>query len=125
MFMSEIQEKNTADKVYAAFGEIMLRLAAPGFERLLQSPVLSATFGGGEANVLVSLACLGQKTRYLTALPKSDIGRTAVRELRGFGVDTDHTLMVPDSRMGIYFLEKGANHTFSCKWVPFISCLLV
>ena len=51
----------------------MLRLASPGFERLLQSPALSATFGGGEANVLVSLACLGQKARYLTALPKNDI----------------------------------------------------
>ncbi len=109
MIIDEIHKKKTSDKIFIAFGEIMLRLAAPGFERLLQSPALSATFGGGEANVLVSLACLGQKTRYVTGLPQNDIGRAATRQLRGFGIDTDHVLMVPGSRMGIYFLEKGAN----------------
>jgi 2-dehydro-3-deoxygluconokinase len=109
MIIDEIHGKKTKDKACAAFGEIMLRLASPGFERLLQSPTLSATFGGGEANVLVSLACLGQKTRYFTALPKNDIGRAAIRQLRGFGIDTDHVLMIPDTRMGIYYIEKGAN----------------
>jgi 2-dehydro-3-deoxygluconokinase len=58
---------------------------------------------------MVSLACLGQKTRYITAVPANDIGRAAVRELRGFGIDTDGVVTVPDARMGIYFLEKGAN----------------
>ena len=60
----------------------MLRLAAPGYERLLQSPTIEATFGGGEANVLVSLACLDKRTRYLTALPKNDIAADAIRQLR-------------------------------------------
>ena len=109
MTTEKIVTSGAKDKVFAAFGEIMLRLAAPGYERLLQSPVLEATFGGGEANVLVSLACLGKRTRYLTALPKNDIAADAIRQLRGFGVDTDHILLVPGSRMGIYFLEKGAN----------------
>jgi 2-dehydro-3-deoxygluconokinase len=109
MLIDKIREANPKEKTCAAFGEIMLRLAAPDHERLLQSPLLSATFGGGEANVLVSLACLGQKTRYVTALPKNDIAQAAIRQLRGFGVDTDHVLFVPNSRMGIYFLEKGAN----------------
>jgi 2-dehydro-3-deoxygluconokinase len=106
---NDIRAKGAGDKIYAAFGEIMLRLSAPGFERLLQSPVFSATFGGGEANVLVSLACLGLGTRYITALPDNDIARAARRRLRGFGVDLDYAVTVPGSRMGIYYLERGAN----------------
>jgi 2-dehydro-3-deoxygluconokinase len=109
MSIDKIGRVSPQGKVFAAFGEIMLRLAAPDNERLLQSPLLSATFGGGEANVLVSLACLGADTRYVTALPNNDIARAALRQLRGFGVDTDHVLTVPGSRMGIYFLEKGAS----------------
>ncbi len=109
MSIDKIRKVNPKEKIFAAFGEIMLRLASPDYERLLQSPLLSATFGGGEANVLVSLACLGVNTRYATALPKNDIARAALRQLRGFGVDTDHVLLVPGSRMGIYFLEKGAS----------------
>jgi len=109
MTFEKIRTVNPKEKTVAAFGELMLRLAAPDFERLLQSPTLSATFGGGEANVLVSLACLGQQTRFLSALPKNDIAAAAIRQLRGFGVDTDHVLLVAGSRMGIYFLEKGAN----------------
>jgi 2-dehydro-3-deoxygluconokinase len=109
MTIEKILAGGAKDKIFAAFGEIMLRLAAPDNERLLQSPALSATFGGGEANVLVSLACLGKKTRYITALPANDIAAAAIRQLRGFGVDTDHILSVAGSRMGIYFLEKGAN----------------
>ena len=67
------------------FGELMLRLSPPGFERLLQSPVLVATFGGGEANVAVSLALFGIETVYITALPKNPIGDAAVRALRAEG----------------------------------------
>src|SRR5687767_15390897 len=64
------------------FGEIMLRLSPPGYERFLQSPVLNATFGGGEANVAVSLALFGLDSYYVTRLPKHDIGEAAVRALR-------------------------------------------
>jgi 2-dehydro-3-deoxygluconokinase len=72
------------------FGEVMLRLATPGYERFGQSSVLSATFGGGEANVAVSLANFGMDVRYVTRLPDNDIARACTRELRGFGVDTNH-----------------------------------
>ena len=70
------------------FGEIMLRLKSPGFERLFQSPSLEATFGGGEANVAVSCANYGMDASYVTVLPDNDIGLACARELRGFGVDT-------------------------------------
>jgi 2-dehydro-3-deoxygluconokinase len=90
------------------FGEIMLRLKSPGFERLFQSPVLEATFGGGEANVAVSLANFGLDSAFLTVLPKDDIGDACVGELRRFGVDTS-LIQRGSGRMGIYFLENGAN----------------
>ena len=89
------------------FGEIMLRLKSPAYERFFQSPSLEATFGGGEANVAVSLANYGQDVAYLTVLPKNDIGEACIRELRGFGVDTS-SIVRKDGRMGIYFLETGA-----------------
>ncbi len=89
------------------FGEIMLRLKSPGFDRLFQSPSLEATFGGGEANVCVSLANFGMETAFVTLLPKNDIGSACLRELRGFGVDVNHIVRT-DDRMGIYFLETGA-----------------
>ena len=88
-------------------GEIMLRLRAPGRERLFQSPRLEATFGGGEANVAVSLAQLGVGARFVTALPTGPIGDKAVAELRGFGVDVGAIVRRP-GRLGIYFLEAGA-----------------
>jgi 2-dehydro-3-deoxygluconokinase len=90
------------------FGEIMLRLSPPGFERLLQSPVLSATFGGGEANVAVSLAHFGLESHYLTALPPHAIGDSAIRALRAEGVRIDHIVRAGD-RVGIYFAETGAS----------------
>lgn len=90
-----------------AFGEIMLRLKSPGFERLLQSPCLEATFGGGEANVAVSLSLLGVDAAFVTALPANDIGEACLRELRAFGVDTS-CIRRTEGRMGIYFLEAGA-----------------
>jgi 2-dehydro-3-deoxygluconokinase len=90
------------------FGEIMLRLSPPGFERLLQSPVLLATFGGGEANVAVSLAQFGLDSYYVTRLPKHEIGDAVVRALRAEGVKTDFILRGGD-RVGIYFVEAGAS----------------
>ncbi len=93
----------------AAFGEIMLRLAPPGFERFLQSPQFMATWGGGEANVAVSAAQFGAKSRYITVLPKNNpIADSFVGELRRFGVDADH-IVRSAGRLGIYFVETGAN----------------
>ena len=77
------------------FGEIMLRLKAPGQERLFQSPMLEATFGGGEANVAVSLANYGMETEFLTVLPDHDIADACIRTLRYFGVRTDKILRGP------------------------------
>ncbi|MGM9554098.1 MAG: PfkB family carbohydrate kinase [Faecousia sp.] len=93
---------------YLTFGEIMLRLRSPGHERFFQSNMMEATFGGGEANVAVSLANFGEDAAYLTVLPKNAIGDACVRELRGFGVDTSRIVRA-EGRMGIYFLEAGAN----------------
>ena len=89
------------------FGEIMLRLKSPAYERLFQSPSLEATFGGGEANVSVSLANYGMETAFVTVLPTNDVGNACIRELRGFGVDTTK-IVRKDGRMGIYYLETGA-----------------
>jgi 2-dehydro-3-deoxygluconokinase len=94
------------------FGEIMLRLSPPGFERLLQSPVLGATFGGGEANVAVSLAHFGLESVYVTALPRNLLGDAAVRALRAEGVRTDR-IVRSGSRMGVYFTEAGASQRAS------------
>ena len=90
------------------FGEILLRLKAPGKERFFQSGLFEATFGGGEANVAVSLANYGEDVCYLTVLPDNPLGDACIRELRGFGVDTSRILRRP-GRLGIYFLEAGAN----------------
>lgn len=93
---------------YLTFGEIMLRLKAFGYERFFQSPLLEATFGGGEANVAVSLANYGQDVYYVTVLPKNVIGDKCVEELRRFNIDTSR-IVRGEGRMGIYFLEAGAN----------------
>jgi 2-dehydro-3-deoxygluconokinase len=91
------------------FGEIMLRLAPPAFERLLQTPHLIATFGGGEANVAVALAGFGMPAKFVTMLPRDNpIADAAIAELRRQGVDTSQILRGP-GRMGIYYLEPGAN----------------
>ena len=90
------------------FGEIMLRLKSPGLERFFQSPSLEATFGGGEANVAVSLANYGMEAGYVTVLPDNDISKACLRELRGFGVDVSN-VVYGDGRVGIYYLESGAN----------------
>jgi 2-dehydro-3-deoxygluconokinase len=93
---------------FLTFGEIMLRLKTPGNERFFQSPGFEATFGGGEANVAVALANYGCEAGFVSALPKDDIGESAIRELRKFGVNTTHVNR-SGNRVGIYFLETGAN----------------
>jgi 2-dehydro-3-deoxygluconokinase len=94
------------------FGELMLRLSPPGFERLLQTPRFVATFGGGEANVAVSLAQFGIDSAYITALPTHAIGDAAVRALRAEGVDT-RLIVRGGSRIGIYYAETGASQRAS------------
>lgn len=89
------------------FGEIMLRLATPGYLRFSQTNELSATFGGGEANVAVSLANYGMEAEFVTRLPENDIAAACVKDLHKHGVKTDHIVYGGD-RMGIYFLETGA-----------------
>ncbi len=90
------------------FGEIMLRLAPPGLERFLQTARFTATFGGAEANVAVALASFGLAASYVTVLPPSPIADAAVAELARFGVDTTQIIRAK-GRLGIYYLEAGAN----------------
>jgi len=97
---------------FITFGEIMLRLKAPGAERLLQSPLLEATFGGGEANVAVGLARLGLDVAFVSVIPDNAVGDACVGELRKQGIDTSRIVRKGD-RLGIYFLEPGANQRAS------------
>lgn len=94
-------------KKTVTFGEIMLRLATPGYERFGQSNTLNATYGGGEANVAVSLANYGIPVSFVTRMPKNDIAKACTNELRGLGVDINDIIYGGD-RLGIYFLETGA-----------------
>lgn len=94
-------------KKVVTFGEIMLRLATPGFQRFAQAKELTATFGGGEANVAVSLANYGIDAQFVSRLPKNDIADSCVKELHKYGVKTDYVAYGGD-RLGIYFLETGA-----------------
>ena len=89
------------------FGEIMLRLSTPGYLRFSQAKSYDATFGGGEANVAVSLANYGVDVKFVTRLPENDIAKACVRDLRSYGVDTSDIVYGGD-RLGIYFLETGA-----------------
>ncbi|MCR5332163.1 MAG: sugar kinase [Lachnospiraceae bacterium] len=95
-------------KRVVTFGEIMLRLAPEGYYRFLQADTYGATYGGGEANVAVSLANFGIDAAFVTKLPKHEIGQAGVNSLRRFGVDVDDIVRGGD-RVGIYFLEKGAS----------------
>src|SRR5258708_27935611 len=91
-----------------SFGEIMLRLVPPGFERFLQSPQFVATFGGGEANVAVALAGFGNPARFVTLLPAGNpIADAFLGALRRFGVDYSHVVR-PDARFGVYLLPDWA-----------------
>jgi 2-dehydro-3-deoxygluconokinase len=94
-------------KKVVTFGEIMLRLATPGYLRFSQSNELTATFGGGEANVAVSLSNYGIPVDFVTRLPKNDIGRACMMDLRKHGVGTEN-IVWGGERLGIYFLETGA-----------------
>ncbi|MDR2764205.1 MAG: sugar kinase [Tannerella sp.] len=94
-------------KKVVTFGEIMLRLATPGYLRFIQSNHLNATFGGGEANVAVSLANYGIPTEFVTRLPQNDIAEWCLSELRKYNVGTSRIIRGGD-RIGIYFLETGA-----------------
>jgi len=103
-----LEDNTTMKQRFITFGEIMLRLRSVGHERFFQSPLLEATFGGGEANVAVSLANYGMDAAYVTVLPQNEIADACIAELRRFGVDTS-MIRRGSGRMGIYFLETGAN----------------
>ncbi len=90
------------------FGEIMLRLQPPGFERFVQAESFEVVYGGGEANVAVSLANFGEDVAFVTKLPDNPIGQSAVNALRRYGVDT-RSIVRGGKRVGIYFCEKGAS----------------
>ena len=95
-------------KKVVTFGEIMLRLAPEGYYRFVQAGTYGATYGGGEANVAVSLANYGMDASFVTKLPAHEIGQAGVNALRQYGVDTSDIVRGGD-RVGIYFLEKGAS----------------
>lgn len=94
------------------FGEIMLRLAPQGHERFVQAETFGATYGGGEANVAISLANFGLNAKFITKLPAHEIGQAAVNALRRYGVDTSG-IVRGGKRIGIYYLEKGASQRAS------------
>ncbi len=96
------------NKRIVCFGEIMLRLSPPGYLRFEQAHCLDAVYGGGEANVAVSLANLGMNACFVTKVPANPIGQGAINEMRRYGVDTSF-IQKGGERLGIYFLEKGAS----------------
>ena len=100
-----------ADKV-VTMGEIMLRLSTPGYSKFVQAQQFDVNFGGGEANVAVSLSNFGLDSYFITRLPKHEIGQSAVNSLRRYGVKTDYIVRGGD-RVGIYFLETGASQRAS------------
>ena len=97
--------------MFLGFGEIMARLAPPGHLRWRQAlpGAVEVTWGGGEANVCASLAMFGQQARFLTALPTTPIAEALAGSLRGLGIDCEHVLWRKEGRLGLYFVEKGAN----------------
>ncbi len=97
----------TKGKTIVTFGEIMLRLSTPGFQRIRQANQFNVHFGGGEANVAVSLANYGLQTQFVTRLPNNDLGDYAKSTLHFYGVGTDF-IQIGGERLGIYFLETGA-----------------
>ncbi len=103
-----VEKELTMKKKVVTFGEIMLRLSTPGFSRFVQSQNFDVTYGGGEANVAVSLANYGFESCFVTKLPEHEIGQAALNHLRRFGVSCEHIVRGGD-RLGIYFLETGAS----------------
>jgi len=110
---------------FLSFGEIMLRLRTNGYERFFQSPAFEATFGGGEANVAVSLCNYGLDAGFISALPDNDIGQSAINSLRALGVNTEHVRRSGE-RVGIYYLSICLNmkscprkfSIFTRAWTP-------
>jgi len=102
----------------AGFGEVMLRLAAPGRKRLAQAlpGELTATYGGGEANVCAAVAALGGSARYLTVLPDNPVSKAFAAEMRALNVDASRIVYTKNGRMGIYFVEHGAAQRGSGVW---------
>jgi 2-dehydro-3-deoxygluconokinase len=94
-------------KRIVTFGEIMLRLSTPGFQRLRETRSVDVSYGGGEANVAVSLANYGQQVDFVTRLPNNPLGEGCLIRLRGYGVGTEYIVRGGD-RIGVYFLEAGA-----------------
>ena len=94
------------------FGELMLRLNPPGYQRFVQTESFLASYAGGEANVAVAVSCLGLEAAFVTKLPDNEIGQSAVNSLRRYGVDTSRILRGGE-RIGIYFVEKGASQRAS------------
>ena len=90
------------------FGEIMLRLTPPNYKRIVQADSFDVIYGGGEANVSVTLANFGIESYYVTKLPNNPVGQAALNELRRYGVKTDYIVRGGD-RLGIYFCENGAS----------------
>lgn len=103
---------NLAASRVVTFGEVMLRLSAPDGTRLTGAPTLEATFGGGEANVAASLASFGVPARFVSRVPRNDLGDGAIRYLRGLGVDTSG-ITAEAGRLGVYYLEPGASQRAS------------
>jgi 2-dehydro-3-deoxygluconokinase len=95
------------DKKVVTFGEIMLRLSPPGFQRFVQARSFDAIYGGGEANVAATLANFGHPVEYVTRLPENDIGDGCLNYLRQYGIGTRH-IVRGGERLGVYFLEMGA-----------------
>ena len=95
-------------KKVITFGEIMMRLNPPGYQRFVQTTVFEATYAGGEANVAVSLANYKNDVAYVSKVPDNEIGQNAINALRRYGVDTS-LMQVGGPRLGIYFCEKGAS----------------
>ncbi|MCR4696288.1 MAG: bifunctional 4-hydroxy-2-oxoglutarate aldolase/2-dehydro-3-deoxy-phosphogluconate aldolase [Lachnospiraceae bacterium] len=108
----KIDMSNLSNSKVITFGELMLRLAPQGYLRFVQADTFEATFGGGEANVSISLANYGMNTSFVTKLPNHEIGQMSVNSLRKYGVDTS-LIVRGGSRVGIYYLEKGASQRAS------------
>ena len=87
-------------------GEVMLRLTPPSYEKIIQANSFSATYAGGEANVICSLSMFGHDTKFVTKLPDNKLGEKVIKDLRSFGVDTKD-IITGEGRLGIYFLEQG------------------
>ena len=95
------------DKKVVTFGEIMLRLSPPGFQRFVQARSFDAIYGGGEANVAATLANFGLPVEYVTRLPDNDLGDACLNYLRQYGIGTQY-IVRGGERLGVYFLEMGA-----------------